>query len=146
MTHEMKGRLMGKRNNRHDNQPNLSVVSRDSTKTEDSSDHAEFIRIENISDDTHFQAYVFMADVIVPQVHTISGLILGVLFRHSFGCRRNWCQISISKIKQRLGASTNTVRKHLNTLIEEGWVCVLSQSHREATTYGLRIPLEVDEE
>ena len=146
MTHEMKGRLMGKRKNRRDNQPNLSVVSRDSAKTEDSSEQAEFIRIENISDDTHFQAYVFMADVIVPQVHTISGLILGILFRYSFGCRRNWCQISISKIKQRLGASTNTVRKHLNSLIEDGWVCVLSQSHREATTYGLRIPLEVDEE
>ena len=137
---------MGKRKNRRDNQPNLSVVSRDSAKTEDSSEQAEFIRIENISDDTHFQAYVFMADVIVPQVHTISGLILGILFRYSFGCRRNWCQISISKIKQRLGASTNTVRKHLNSLIEDGWVCVLSQSHREATTYGLRIPLEVDEE
>lgn len=146
MTHEMKGRLMGKRKNRRDNLPNLSVVSRDSAKTEDSSEQAEFIRIENISDDTHFQAYVFMADVIVPQVHTISGLILGILFRYSFGCRRNWCQISISKIKQRLGASTNTVRKHLNSLIEDGWVCVLSQSHREATTYGLRIPLEVDEE
>ena len=142
----MKGRLMGKRKNRRDNPPNLSVVSRNSTRTEDSSDHAAFIRIENISDDTHFQAYVFMADVIVPQVHTISGLILGILFRYSFGCRRNWCQISISKIKQRLGASTNTVRKHLNSLIEDGWVCVLSQSHREATTYGLRIPLEVDEE
>ena len=137
---------MGKRKNRRDNLPNLSVVSRDSAKTEDSSEQAEFIRIENISDDTHFQAYVFMADVIVPQVHTISGLILGILFRYSFGCRRNWCQISISKIKQRLGASTNTVRKHLNSLIEDGWVCVLSQSHREATTYGLRIPLEVDEE
>lgn len=136
---------MGKRKNRRDNPPNLSVVSRDSIKTEDSSKQAEFIRIENISDDTHFQAYVFMADVIVPQVHTISGLILGILFRHSFGCRRNWCQISISKIKQRLGASTNTVRKHLNSLIEDGWVCVLSQSHREARTYGLRIPLEVDE-
>lgn len=146
MTHEMKGRVMGKRKNRRDNQPNLSVVSRDSAKTEDSSEQAEFTRIENISDDTHFQAYVFMADVIVPQVHTISGLILGILFRHSFGCRRNWCQISISKIEQRLGASTNTVRKHLNSLIEDGWVCVLSQSHREARTYGLRIPLEVDEE
>lgn len=146
MTHEMKGRVMGKRKNRRENPPHLSVVSRNSTRTEDNSEQAAFIRIENISDDTHFQAYVFMADVIVPQVHTISGLILGVLFRHSFGCRRNWCQISISKIEQRLGASTNTVRKHLNSLIEDGWVCVLSQSHREARTYGLRIPLEADEE
>lgn len=146
MTHEMKGRVMGKRKNRRDNQPNLSVVSRDSAKTEDSSEQAEFTRIENISDEDRFYAYIFMSDVIEPQIPPISGLVLGVLFRHSFGCRRNWCQISISKIEQRLGASTNTVRKHLNTLIEDGWVCVLSQSHREARTYGLRIPLEVDEE
>ena len=146
MTHEMKGRVMGKRKNRHNNQPNLSVVSRDSVKTEDSSEQAEFIRIENISDDARFSAYIFMADVIVPQVHPISGLILGVLFRHSYGCRRNWCQISISKLKQRLGASTNTVRKHLNSLIEDGWVCILSESYSEATTYGVRIPLGAGEE
>lgn len=132
--------------NGRDSQPNLSVVSRDSIRTEDSSEQAAFTRIENISDDARFSAYIFMSDVIVPQVHPISGLVLNVLFRHSYGCRRNWCQISISKIKQRLGASTNTVRKHLNTLIEEGWVCILSESYREATTYGLRIPLEADEE
>ena len=143
MTHEMKGRVMSK--NGRDNQPNLSVVSRDSIKTEDRSEQAAFNRIENISDEDRFYAYIFMSDVIVPQVHPISGLVLNVLFRHSYGCRRNWCQISISKIKQRLGASTNTVRKHLNTLIEEGWVCILSESYREATTYGLRIPLEADE-
>ena len=132
--------------NGRDNQPNLSVVSWDSVKTEDRSEQAAFIRIENISDEDRFDAYIFMSDVIVPQIHPISGLVLNVLFRHSYGCRRNWCQISISKIKQRLGASTNTVRKHLNTLIEEDWVCILSESYREATTYGLRIPLEADEE
>ena len=132
--------------NGRDNHPNLSVVSRDSVKTEDRSEQAAFNRIENISDEDRFDAYIFMSDVIVPQIHPISGLVLNVLFRHSYGCRRNWCQISISKIKQRLGASTNTVRKHLNTLIEEGWVCILSESYREATTYGLRIPLEADEE
>ena len=132
--------------NGRDNQPNLSVVSRDSVKTEDRSEQAAFTRIENISDEDRFYAYIFMSDVIEPQIHPISGLVLNVLFRHSYGCRRNWCQISISKIKQRLGASTNTVRKHLNTLIEEGWVCILSESYREATTYGLYIPLEADEE
>ena len=132
--------------NGRDNQPNLSVVSRDSIKTEDRSEQAAFNRIENISDEDRFYAYIFMSDVIEPQIHPISGLVLNVLFRHSYGCRRNWCQISISKLKQRLGASTNTVRKHLNTLIEGGWVCVLSQSYREATTYGLQIPLKADEE
>ena len=132
--------------NGRDNQPNLSVVSRDSIKTEDRSEQAAFTRIENISDEDRFYAYIFMSDVIVPQIHPTSGLVLNVLFRHSYGCRRNWCQISISKIKQRLGASTNTVRKHLNTLIEEGWVCILSESYREATTYGLQIPLKADEE
>ena len=137
---------MGKRKNRHDNQPNLSVVSRDSVKTEDSSEQAAFTRIENISDDDCFSYYIIMSDVVVPQVHPISGLILNVLFRHSYGCGRNWCQISISKIKQRIGASTTTIRTHLNSLIEDGWVCILSKGYHEATTYGLQIPHEVDVE
>ena len=144
MTHEMKGRVMSK--NGRDNQPNLSVVSRDSVKTEDRSEQAAFIRIENISDDDFFSYYVTLADVIIPQLSLISGLILGVLFHQSYGSRRNWCQISLSDLERRLGASRNTIRKHLKPLIEDGWVCILSESHREATTYGLRIPLEADEE
>ncbi|MDE2725612.1 MAG: helix-turn-helix domain-containing protein [Gemmatimonadota bacterium] len=132
--------------NGRDNQPNLSVVSRDSVKTEDRSEQAAFIRIENISDDDFFSYYVTLADVIIPQLSLISGLILGVLFHQSYGSRRNWCQISLSDLERRLGASRNTIRKHLKPLIEDGWVCILSESHREATTYGLRIPLEADEE
>ena len=132
--------------NGRDNQPNLSVVSRDSVKTEDRSEQAAFIRIKNISDDDFFSYYVTLADVIIPQLSLISGLILGVLFHQSYGSRRNWCQISLSDLERRLGASRNTIRKHLKPLIEDGWVCILSESHREATTYGLLIPLEADEE
>ena len=125
---------------------NLSVLSRDSVKTEDNSEQASFTRIENISDEDRFYAYIFMSDVIEPQIHPISGLVLGVLFHQSYGSRRNWCQISLSDLERRLGASRNTIRKHLKPLIEDGWVCILSESHREATTYGLLIPLEADEE
>lgn len=129
-----------------DNQPNLSVVSRDSIKTEDRSEQAAFIRIENISDDDFFSYYVTLSDVIIPQLSLISGLILGVLFHRSYGSRRNWCQISLSDLERSLGASRNTIRKHLKPLIEDGWVCILSESNREATTYGLHIPLEADVE
>ena len=128
------------------NPPDLSVVSRDSVKTEDSSEQAAFTVIENISEDDFFSYYATLSDVIIPQLSLISGLILGVLFHRSYGSRRNWCQISLSDLERRLGASRNTIRKYLKPLIEDGWVCILSESHREATTYGLRIPLEADEE
>ena len=140
---------MSKRKNGLDNQPNLSVVSRDSaqvSKTEDCSDPAGFTVIEHISMDEFFSYYATMSDVIIPQLSLTSGLILGVLFHRSYGSRRNWCQISLSDLERRLGASRNTIRKHLKTLIEDGWVCILSESNREATTYGVYIPLEAGEE
>ena len=149
MTLKMKERMMSKRKNGLDNQPNLSVVSRDSvqvSKTEDCSDPAGFTVIEHISMGDFFSYYATMSDVIIPQLSLISGLILGVLFHRSYGSRRNWCQISLSDLERRLGASRNTIRKHLKTLIEDGWVCILSESNREATTYGVYIPLEAGEE
>ena len=140
---------MSKRKSGFDNQPNLSVVSRDSvqvSKTEDCSERAEFTVIEHISEEDFFSYYCTMSDVVLPQLNLIGSVILSVLFHQSYGSGRNWCQISLSKLGRRAGASPNTIRTNLNSLIEDGWVCILSESYREATTYGVRIPLEADVE
>ena len=137
---------MSKRKNGLDNQPDLSVVSRDSVKTEDRSERAGFTVIEHISEEDFFSYYCTMSDVVLPQLNQIGRVILSVLFHQAYGSRRNWCQISLSELGRRVGASPNTIRTHLNSLIEDGWVCVLSESYREATTYGVRIPLEAGEE
>ena len=137
---------MSKRKNGLDNQPDLSVVSRDSVKTEDRSERAGFTVIEHISEEDFFSYYCTMSDVVLPQLNQIGRVILSVLFHQAYGSRRNWCQISLSELGRRVGASPNTIRTHLNSLIEDGWVCILSESYREATTYGVRIPLEADVE
>ena len=36
-------------------------------------------------------------------------------------------------------------RASLKTLIEEGWVCIIADSYHEATTYGLRLPVDIKE-
>ena len=140
---------MSKRKSGFDNQPNLSVVSRDSvqvSKTEDCSERAEFTVIEHISEEDFFSYYCTMSDVVLPQLNLIGSVILSVLFHQSYGSGRNWCQISLSELGRRAGASPNTIRTNLNSLIEDGWVCILSESYREATTYGVYIPLEAGEE
>ena len=145
----MKEKVMSKSKSGLDNQPNLSVVSRDSvqvSKTEDCSERAEFTVIEHISEEDFFSYYCTMSDVVLPQLNQIGRVILSVLFHQSYGSRRNWCQISPSELGRRVGASRNTIRAGLKTLIEDSWVCILSESNREATTYGVYIPLETGEE
>lgn len=91
-----------------------------------------------------FSYYGTLFDVIVPQLHPYSGLILSVLFQQSYGSGRNWCQMSFSEIARVINVSRNTVRTYLKPLIGNGWVCILSDGYREATTYGVRIPHETD--
>ena len=100
----------------------------------------------DISREDFFSYYSTLYDVIVPQLHPYSGLILSVLFQQSYGSGRNWCQMSFSEIARIINVSRNTVRTYLKPLIGNGWVCILSDGYREATTYGVRIPHETDEE
>ena len=100
----------------------------------------------DISREDFFSYYGTLFDVIVPQLHPYSGLILSVLFQQSYGSGRNWCQMSFSEIARIINVSRNTVRTYLKPLIGNGWVCILSDGYREATTYGVRIPHETDEE
>lgn len=91
-----------------------------------------------------FSYYGTLFDVIVPQLHPYSGLILSVLFQQSYGSGRNWCQMSFSEIARVINVSRNTVRTYLKPLIKNGWVCILSDGYREATTYSVWIPHETD--
>lgn len=150
---------MDKRKNRRNAvssevKPNLKLYRRE--QNEDSHTPAQhdpesfqnegFTPIDHISQDDFFSYYATMSDVVLPQLNIIDGVIISVLFHQSYGSGRNYCKISLSELVRRIGASRNTIRTHLKSLIEKGWVCILSESHREATTYGLRIPLETNEE
>ena len=75
----------------------------------------------------------------------MSSLILSVLFRKSHGFNRNWCQASFPELERIIGASRNTIRAGLKPLIEDGWVCIIADGYNEATTYGLRIPVDIQE-
>ena len=98
----------------------------------------------DIPGEDFFSNYSTLYDVILPQLHPYSGLILSVLFQQSYGSGRNWCQMSFSEIARIINVSRNTVRTYLKPLIGNGWVCILSDGYREATTYGVRIPHETD--
>lgn len=112
----------------------------------DDPDVAVFTPIDHIQENDFFSYYSTLYDVMLPQLHPFSGLILSVLFQQSYGSGRNWCQMSFSEIARIINVSRNTVRTYLKPLIGNGWICILSDGYREATTYGLRIPLEADEE
>jgi len=105
-----------------------------------------FTPIDHIRENDFFSYYGTLYDVMLPQLHPYSGLILSVLFQQSYGSGRNWCQMSFSEIARIINVSRNTVRTYLKPLIGNGWVCILSDGYREATTYGVRIPHETDEE
>ena len=106
----------------------------------------EFKATDSIPKQHFFYYYNALHDVVLPQLNPMSSLILCVLFRRSHGFNRNWCQASFPELEQIIGASRNPIRSGLKHLIEDGWVCIVSDGRNEATTYGLLIPAEIDEE
>ena len=109
------------------------------------SENAAFTPIDHIPQRHFFYYYNALDDRVMPQLTLPSQAILSALFRRSHGFNRNWCQMSLPQLERRTGASRNTIRKHLKTLIEDGWVCILSDGYHEATTYGLRLPVDIKE-
>lgn len=105
-----------------------------------------FEATDNIPKRHFFYYYNALHDVVLPQLNPMSSLILCVLFRKSHGFNRNWCQASFPELEQLIGASRNPIRTNLNSMIEDGWICIVSDGRNEATTYGLRLPVEIDEE
>ena len=105
-----------------------------------------FEAIDSIPKQHFFYYYNALHDVVLPQLNPMSSVILCVLFRRSHGFNRNWCQASFPELERIIGASRNPIRSGLKHLIEDGWVCIVSDGRNEATTYGLLIPAEIDEE
>ena len=108
-------------------------------------ENARFTAVDQIPKRHFFYYYNALNDVVLPQLNPMSSLILSVLFRKSHGFNRNWCQASFPELERIIGASRNTIRAGLKPLIEDGWVCIIADGYNEATTYGLRIPVDIQE-
>ena len=108
-------------------------------------ENARFTAIDHIPKQHFFYYYNALNDVVLPQLNPMSSLILSVLFRRAHGFNRNWCQASFPELERIIGASRNTIRAGLKPLIEDGWVCIIADGYNEATTYGLRIPVDIKE-
>ena len=110
------------------------------------SENAAFTPIDRIPISHFFYYFNALSDRILPQINSMSSrLILFTLFRKSHGFNRNWCQMSLPELERKVGASRNTIRAGLKSLIEEGWVCIIADGYHEATTYGLRLPVDIKE-
>ena len=110
------------------------------------SENAAFTPVDRIPVSHFFYYFNALSDRILPQIDSMSSrMILFTLFRKSHGFNRNWCQMSLPELERKVGASRNTIRTGLKTLIEEGWICIIADGYHEATTYGLRLPVDIKE-
>ena len=110
------------------------------------SENAAFTPVDRIPISHFFYYFNALSDRILPQIDSMSSrMILFTLFRKSHGFNRNWCQMSLPELEHKVGASRNTIRAGLKALIEDGWVCIIADSYHEATTYGLRLPVDIKE-
>ena len=109
-------------------------------------ENAAFTPIDRIPVSHFFYYFNALSDRTLPQIDSMSSrLILFTLFRKSHGFNRNWCQMSLPELERKVGASRNTIRAGLKSLIEEGWICIIADGYHEATTYGLRLPVDIKE-
>ena len=109
------------------------------------SENAAFTPLDHIPQWHFYYYYNALDDRVLPQLTLPCQAVLSALFRRSHGFNRNWCRMSLPQLERRTGASRNTIRKHLKTLIEDGLVCIISDGYHEATTYGLRLPVDIKE-
>ena len=131
------------------NRPSKSSVQKRTFKARPSGDldDAAFERIENITEADFFSYFHALYDVVLPALNPaarLSRLILCVLFWKSHGFHRNFCEVSFRELERLTGAGRNTIRNNLEPLIKDGWVCIVADGYRQATTYGLRIPVDFD--
>ncbi|MXY99221.1 hypothetical protein F4Y93_00730 [Candidatus Poribacteria bacterium] len=109
------------------------------------SENVTFTPIDRIPHSHFYYYFNALGDRVMSQLTLPCQAIFFALFRRAHGFNRNWCQMSLPQLERKTGASRNTIRKHIKTLIEEGWVCILSDGYHEATTYGLRLPVDIKE-
>ena len=126
--------------------PSKSSVQKRTFKTRPTGDfdNEAFTPIDNIPESDFFLYFNALYDVVLPALNPkdrLSRLILCVLFWESHGNHQNFCQVSFRELERLTGAGHNTIRRNLKPLIEGGFVCIIADGYREATTYGLRIPI-----
>ena len=110
-------------------------------------DNEAFTPDDNIPEADFFVYFNALYEAVLPSLKPtdrLSRLILCVLFWKSHGNHQNFCQVSFRELESITGAGRNTIRRNLEPLIEDGWVCIISDGYREATMYGLRIPVDFD--
>ena len=110
-------------------------------------DNAEFTPIDNIPEADFALYFNALYEDVLPALDPaarLSRLILCVLFWKSHGNHQNFCQVSFRELERITGAGRNTIRRNLKPLIDGGWVCIVADGYRQATTYGLWIPIDFD--
>ena len=110
-------------------------------------DNEMFMLIDNIPEADFFDYFNALYEDVLPALNPsdrLSRLILCVLFWKSHGFHRNFCEVSFRELERLTGAGRNTIRNNLEPLIKDGWVCIVADGYRQATTYGLRIPVDFD--
>ena len=136
---------------RVENKPSGTSLQKRTFKTRPTGDldNATFTLIDNIPKRHFFHYFNALYDVVLPSLNPkdrLPRLILCVLFRRAHGFNRNFCQVSFRELERVTGAGRNTIRNNIKPLIEDGWVCIIADGYREATTYGLRIPVDFPED
>ena len=130
------------------NRPSETSVQKRTFKTRPTGDldNAKFTPID-IPESDFFLYFHALYEVVLPALNPadrLSRLILCILFWKSHGFHRNFCEVSYRELERLTGAGRNTIRNNLKPLIEDGWVCIVADGYRQATTYGLRIPVDFD--
>ena len=136
---------------RVENKPSVTFLQKRTFKTRPTSDldNATFTLIDDIPKRHFFHYFNALYDVVLPSLNPkdrLPRLILCVLFRRAHGFNRNFCQVSFRELERVTGAGRNTIRNNIKPLIEDGWICIIADGYREATTYGLRIPVDLYED
>ena len=128
------------------NRPSKSSVQTRTFKDRPTGDNNEaFTPDDNIPEADFFDYFNALYETVLPSLkptERLPRLILCVLFWKSHGNHRNFCQVSFRELERLTGAGRNTIRRNLKTLIKGGWVCIIADGYRQATTYGLRIPVD----
>jgi hypothetical protein len=89
-----------------------------------------------------FSFYNEVADELLPTLDPAAQVLYSRLFRLSYGFNRNYCTVSQALLMERTGLSRNTVRTTLQSLVEEGWIKIMSAGNRISTSYRVILPRE----
>jgi len=89
-----------------------------------------------------FSFYNEVADELLPTLDPAAQVLYSRLFRLSYGFNRNYCTVSQALLMERTGLSRNTVRTTLQSLVEEGWITIISAGNRVSTSYRVILPRE----